>query len=155
MYFKCKNHKQLYHNVNCRGKAGQRRSRKRILTGIPAQIKSYRWKKAVIASKQRVINSTYVQVKRDSNPKFKFNLTLEQFDTILFNNCHYCGSAPSIKTKSGKLLRNGIDRIDPFKNYTESNCVPSCWMCNRMKWQWSTDEFLAQVAKIYKHLIQA
>ena len=149
--FSTKNVKQIYCTKRCGGKAGQKRCRQRIAAGIPPQLKSDKWKKAVIASPQQVVKSTYLQVKRDSNPIFEFALTVEQFGKLIFEPCHYCGALPNIKTKSGKLLRNGLDRRDPAKGYIWANCVPSCWQCNRMKWQWLETEFLTHISKINQY----
>jgi 5-methylcytosine-specific restriction endonuclease McrA len=72
----------------------------------------------------------------------KMELTPEQFTDYLYLDCVYCG------TKS-----TGIDRIDSNGDYTIDNCQPCCQQCNLMKFTYSTDEFIKQVKRIYKHLM--
>lgn len=143
--------RRIYCSRRCRGKAGQQRSRDRRKAGVPILKKSTAWTKAVVASKARVIRATYSQFVRDRNHRFKFTLTVRQFGSLVFRKCHYCGADPSVKTKSGRLLRNGIDRVDPRIGYVLKNCVPCCWQCNRMKWNWSTAEFSAHINRIHAH----
>lgn len=91
---------------------------------------------------------------------WSFNLTDEQFNTLIYGNCFYCGEPPC-ENKSDlrynktdkKFLRNGIDRVDTNKGYDFENCVLCCTMCNRMKLNFEVNNFLSQVSKIYqKHL---
>lgn len=92
---------------------------------------------------------------------FEFLLTGEEFDTLIKNSCYYCGSKPSIhksdlrynKTKE-IFIRNGIDRKDSSKGYTMENVVTCCKMCNKMKMAYHIDDWLSQVAKIYKNIIE-
>jgi hypothetical protein len=53
----------------------------------------------------------------------EWGLTLEQFSQFVGIGCSYCG---------GPLARLGsnIDRIDNTKGYFVDNCVPSCGICN-------------------------
>ncbi len=53
----------------------------------------------------------------------EWGLTLEQFKAFVDVGCTYCG---------GPLARLGsnIDRIDNTKGYFPDNCVPSCGICN-------------------------
>lgn len=140
--------RHYYCGVPCRRRAAQRRFRLARKKGVPLTAKSEVWKKAVTASKRRVLMASYAQAIRDRNHKYEFSITPKQFGVIIFSNCHYCGAPPSIKTKSGGLLRNGIDRVDHSIGYSSTNCVPACWLCNRMKWQLSSDAFLNHVRKI-------
>jgi hypothetical protein len=68
-----------------------------------------------------------------------FDLTEEQVENIIEKPCFYCGKNHS----------DGIDRIDSTKPYTVNNCVPCCFICNRMKNKFSLDLFLDKVEKIY------
>lgn len=54
-------------------------------------------------------------------------------------SCHLCGRSPAL----------GIDRIDSTKKYTIDNCMACCSLCNYMKKDSTTDEFLAQVTRMY------
>ena len=88
-----------------------------------------------------------------------FNLTFDQFNDLISQDCHYCGSEPEIKTSLLKradmnqppLKANGIDRIDSSKFYDLDNCVPCCSKCNMMKNNSELSDFLDHITKIYKH----
>lgn len=89
-------------------------------------------------------------------------ISYEQFLKLSAADCHYCGSPPSNvrNVKSGKKfdpdhrrsVLNGIDRVDSSVNYQLDNCVPCCYKCNSMKSDRSTEEFLAHIRKIIKHM---
>lgn len=72
---------------------------------------------------------------------YQFTLTTEEFTSIFHKECHYCGVEDS----------RGVDRVENAKGYTLNNSVPCCEMCNKMKWKWSADKFLKQVALIHAH----
>lgn len=91
-----------------------------------------------------------------------FELTFSQFKEIINKDCYYCGEPPSernhlnhYKNFNDLILVNGIDRIDSQKGYTLDNCVPCCSMCNRMKNNYSIDQFKNKIAQIYKYLISS
>ena len=74
-----------------------------------------------------------------------FDISEEDFIYLLDKNCNYCDSVPSnIKTtknfKSG-FLYSGVDRIDSSKEYSKSNCVPCCSVCNYAKSNMSIKKF--------------
>ena len=71
-----------------------------------------------------------------------FNLTNEEFISIISQPCYYCG----IKPTKDKLI--GIDRIDSSKDYIIENCVPCCEMCNKMKLNYSVSDWLNHMKKI-------
>lgn len=77
-----------------------------------------------------------------------FELSLEDFTNLISQNCVYCHSEP--KSSYIEYAHNGIDRIDNSKGYTIDNCVPCCSMCNFMKHDYSLQDFLHQIGKIYK-----
>lgn len=89
-----------------------------------------------------------------------FDLSFELFNEIITNNCAYCGAAPTIPTTQKYMKArqftsdpdvgfNGIDRVDSNKGYTQENCVPCCIKCNNMKWDYSKQDFLEHIRKIY------
>lgn len=49
----------------------------------------------------------------------------------------------------GEENANGIDRVDSTKHYTKENCVPCCFICNRMKNKYSINVFLEKIKQIY------
>ena len=94
--------------------------------------------------------------------KHDFNLSYDDFISIIKKPCYYCGEPPRPATmdqlkKRGNTQEptfyyNGIDRIDPNGNYDIHNCVPCCPVCNYMKHTLSKDAFYKQILKIVEHL---
>lgn len=72
----------------------------------------------------------------------EFPLSVEEFAAIVLLSCVYCGEDSK---------RIGIDRIDNTKGYIKENCAPCCKNCNYMKKNLTVQDFLAHIAKIYKH----
>ena len=95
---------------------------------------------------------------RASKIKIDFKLTKEKFQEIIKSNCNYCGIPPNNKLKhkfatiTEDYFYNGVDRINSDLGYTLNNVVPCCEQCNRMKLDWSREEFLNKVSQIYKFL---
>jgi hypothetical protein len=88
---------------------------------------------------------------------YSFNLTPEEFCDITTQNCHYCGIEPKQKFKEHNrevciYYYNGIDRVDNSIGYEFTNCVPSCGVCNRFKYDRTLDDFMKRVDNIYKNL---
>ena len=88
-----------------------------------------------------------------------WDLTKEQFNNLISENCYYCGNTPkeqqSLKryNKTGiPVLTNGVDRIDSNKGYSIDNCVPCCTICNRMKLNYSLTDFQQHINQIYNHM---
>jgi hypothetical protein len=86
----------------------------------------------------------------------EFELTLDQFKSITSSKCSYCGVAPSsihfgslaYTMDWGGYVSNGIDRVNSSLGYALDNCTPCCMICNKMKQQFSKEEFIAQCRKI-------
>lgn len=80
-----------------------------------------------------------------------FDLTFDQFSTLLAGDCAYCGQPPKLTqtTKYRAHSKNGIDRADNNIGYIASNCVSCCPSCNFMKRSMGVREFLERVAQIY------
>jgi hypothetical protein len=69
----------------------------------------------------------------------EFLLTFDEFNNFWGKNCYYC---------TDKIKTVGIDRIDNNKGYTIENCVPCCGICNRMKMQYTMDNFIKKCIEI-------
>lgn len=92
----------------------------------------------------------------------EFNLTKEEFISIIRKPCFYCGCGPyptsdKLKRERGSVREpdfyyTGIDRIDSNGAYDVSNCVPCCSTCNYMKRTSAQAEFYNQIVRIYNHL---
>ncbi len=78
----------------------------------------------------------------------KFNLIqLKAFENYIIGTCFYCGLKPQFPH-----TRNGIDRVDSSKGYTEDNCVSCCKFCNYAKNDYTLEIFKDWVIRIYTHL---
>lgn len=88
-----------------------------------------------------------------------FNLSEEEFKSLIKKDCYYCGEHPSrhqsVSYRSDYELVNGIDRIDSSKGYSIDNCVPCCNTCNLMKNTLSKETFLNKVSAIFNHSIKS
>lgn len=89
-----------------------------------------------------------------------FDLTYEDFEVLVTQNCYYCGDKPNQslcrndKHKSLIALYHGVDRVNNQKGYSYTNCVTACKTCNVGKHVLDVDDFLAMVEKIYINLIK-
>ena len=89
---------------------------------------------------------------------FGFSLTKEQFKGLIKQNCFYCGTKPhNVKNgirSNGKLIYNGIDRVDNTIGYIIDNCVTCCGDCNWMKKTYTQQEFILRIKLIYDHMLK-
>lgn len=112
-------------------------------------------------SNNSFINKVYKNYRDSAKVRgYSWELTDEQFLSLIKQNCFYCGDEPSHRhvrfgRNNGRKLSNtavnGIDRIDSSKGYCIENCVPCCSSCNYMKQAFPQDTFLNQIIKIYNH----
>lgn len=72
--------------------------------------------------------------------KIVFRLSVKYFKENFNKYCSYCGD---------KIKTIGIDRVDNSKGYIKDNCVLCCKICNRMKLNYSLEDFIKQCEKIY------
>lgn len=93
-----------------------------------------------------------------------FDISFEDFVNISRNPCAYCGLPPydihyaySKKRYSRGISAdvsttfNGLDRVDSSLGYFLENVVSCCFMCNRMKSDFSLEEFLKKIEEVYLH----
>jgi hypothetical protein len=91
------------------------------------------------------ISGKYANYKNAAKSRgFEFNLTLKEFSSFWQKPCTYCGA--EIKTI-------GIDRIDSSKGYYMENCVSCCCICNRMKTNYTTKDFIKHCEDVYMFCI--
>lgn len=110
-------------------------------------------------SKKRIQDTAIDNIMRAYKRKCKdkgreFNLTRDQFTSLIFKNCSYCGMAPVNRwrqqhTKKILFAYNGIDRMDANKGYSLDNCVASCLICNRVKSDMTFEDFKDHVKRMY------
>ena len=68
-----------------------------------------------------------------------FQITFLEYEQFFFKKeCSYC---PELNT-------TGIDRVDNSVGYILSNCVPCCEWCNRMKLDYTKDDFIKQCVNV-------
>ena len=93
-----------------------------------------------------------------------FDLTIEEFRELIEQPCNYCGEAysnemtdtvwrgkKSYEISNTILKYNGIDRVDNELGYNNKNCVPCCSTCNKMKSNYTFDNFIEHVEKIVNY----
>lgn len=86
-----------------------------------------------------------------------WNLSIEEFEGVAAQPCHYCGALATNTWGDNDLYNgawnyNGLDRIDSSKGYTPDNVVPCCTRCNYAKHDMTTAEFKAWVQRVYGHM---
>jgi len=91
--------------------------------------------------------------------KIKFSLTIEEFLSLVYSPCYYCGTEPSGHTTAKrrylpdvKIIHNGVDRVNSSQSYCKPNCVPCCKNCNWVKLDLSLSEFKSHIKKIALHM---
>lgn len=87
------------------------------------------------------------------NRGLAWDLTDEEFDRLISQDCAYCGCVPSMVEKgsgsrSGDFVHGGIDRVDNAQGYFMGNVVPCCRVCNRAKGGMSHAEYLAWIGRL-------
>jgi hypothetical protein len=92
------------------------------------------------------------RAKRDGHA---FELTFEEWFSIVDTPCEYCGAPPEVRRlpggSGGSYVASGIDRIDSGVGYVYTNCASCCNWCNKMKLDRTVEEFDAQIERIYTH----
>jgi hypothetical protein len=80
-------------------------------------------------------------------------LTYEQFKSLIFKNCVYCGATPytNTRTKNHAVLTNGVDRVMNEFGYDYCNSVTCCEICNRAKAALSLVEFKRWIERLRCH----
>lgn len=108
-----------------------------------------------IDKEKAAINNLFSRYKNSAkNRKINFNLTKENFTTLVKSNCYFCNSPPdkalnvSILTEERIVYLNGIDRLNSTENYTTDNVVPCCKKCNYAKGDLSVNEFKEHIQKL-------
>ena len=92
-------------------------------------------------SKSQSLEGKFIVYKRNSKANIReFKLTFDEFCLLCTQPCYYCDEI--------QLPFNGVDRMGSNKGYTLNNCVPCCSMCNKMKMEFSVDNFDNKCKKI-------
>lgn len=90
----------------------------------------------------------------------EFKLNDDEFKILTSSKCHYCKVVPykvhSIKSKdyrekgriNSEYAYNGLDRVDNEMEYSSSNCVPCCQICNYAKLDMPYAEFIEWINQL-------
>lgn len=95
--------------------------------------------------KQRDMYSRYLYTAARKN--LSWGISPELFRELIVQECTYCGAPPD--------KFNQLDRMHLGSPWTESNSVPCCRVCLRMKSQMSLPEFFRHLDKIQLFLRKA
>ena len=93
-----------------------------------------------------------------------FNIGMELFTYLIYQNCYYCNGEPSNIAKdrykkNNKEYRddntfifyNGIDRKENSVGYVKDNVVPCCKYCNSAKMDRPLADFISHIKQIYNN----
>jgi hypothetical protein len=84
----------------------------------------------------------------------EFSLSQGSFVELISAPCFYCGAEPGNMKRSKNRIApslfvySGIDRADNELGYIESNCVPCCILCNKLKGSRSQEDFIQHCKRI-------
>jgi hypothetical protein len=81
---------------------------------------------------------------RANDKKLCFELTEQRFSEKRQTPCYLCGKEQS------DIHKNGIDRLDNSKGYTEENTNSCCGDCNYLKRDYAYDKLIAKCNLIYE-----
>lgn len=127
-----------------RGKKWARSNRKRVVEIV---LKSRKKNKKKFDEYQKRFNKTdngRYRLYKSRHKTRGFNgevISLENYRKIIAQPCKYCGENEELR---------GIDRVNNDKGYTKKNSVACCKKCNYLKKDYSDEEFLEHIKKIYK-----
>jgi hypothetical protein len=129
----------------------------RLMTSIKANVKINKVpccdKCFGLPKGQSALNAYYLDYKKAAIKRgYSFLLSKDEFNTLIYKECFYCGTPPDKIVNSslkGGIKVGGIDRIDNLQGYTVDNCVPCCSYCNYAKRDRTTKDFLDWVKRIY------
>lgn len=109
-------------------------------------------------SEDPTINAVYTSYIWGAKQRgLNFDLSPAQFLNLIHQNCFYCDAPPiernTVTTHKHQYSKNlnGIDRLNSSKGYTIDNCVPCCKQCNKMKMEYSVEDFYSKIRKIFYH----
>lgn len=112
-----------------------------------------------IAAPRNVLKSHYRSGALKRN--FEFSLSDEEFNSLIHGKCYYCGQEPVINKSDSRynkttetFIRNGIDRKNSNEGYFKDNCVSCCTMCNRMKLDYTLNDFFIKIQQIYNYSLK-
>jgi hypothetical protein len=111
----------------------------------------------ILPNNQGIINEVYKNYKQaDKKRDYSFDLSKDEFKSIILSNCFYCGMSPNMTGLSTKrkyttdFVYNGVDRVDNTIGYTIENCVPCCKICNNSKSTLTLEGWKTWIKQVYE-----
>lgn len=100
----------------------------------------------------------YIRYRKGATRRnLSFTITKDEFSNLINKPCFYCGSLPNQVSHGcrgyGKVIYQGIDRIDSSRGYEIDNVVPCCKNCNYAKNSMSQKDFIDLVKRQYNTLV--
>jgi hypothetical protein len=119
--------------------------------GKRARLKNQR--KDAHPEKEYVLRKSLISYRSGAKRRgYVFDLTFDQFVSIVQSPCEYCGLPSRLVVFYGKgAYINGIDRTDSKVGYTVDNCVPCCNICNFAKKDLSLEQFKKWIVRLVEH----
>ena len=110
--------------------------------------------KKKLSDEDRVKNSLFTEYKTSAKQRnLDFDLSSETLFSKVHENCTYCGNPPSKPHRECEsFLYNGLDRIDNDIGYVETNITSCCYICNKMKGNLSSEDFLEHLNNIFTRI---
>lgn len=119
-------------------------------------------RKNINANQAKMGTAMYIYKNRYSDGDISF----EDFLKMSNEYCFYCGAAPyksfnlyklkdgctKLSAENGYFTYNGLDRIDQNLPHFKNNVVTCCAICNWMKTNHSSYDFIKHITKIYFNL---
>lgn len=110
--------------------------------------KYYQEKKELILTTnskwRQTLNGRYVSYRNSAKQRnINWELTKEDFEKFWQKDCYYCGE---------KIETIGIDRKDSSIGYKIDNIISCCYGCNIGKLDYTYDEYINRIIKIYNNL---
>ena len=99
----------------------------------------------------------YSYESRAGRKDLDFEISKDEFLSLIHLDCFYCGESPKKyfkwKNLNGGLFYNGLDRLDNNKGYVIDNVVPCCENCNYAKRKMSYNDFKQWIFSLSDHMI--
>lgn len=101
------------------------------------------------------MRSNYSSLKRRAKQKgLSVSLTFLEYANLKRKDCAYCGVENILLKYYCEVMRINtpwlsIDRKDNKQGYHLSNCVPACYLCNKIKGSFFNYEEMCQIGKMF------
>jgi len=105
---------------------------------------------------QAPMHKTYYKYQHSAKRRgYEFNLDEETFFSTIQQPCAFCGqqwTSHEVSKAGYEYKFTGLDRVESTKGYVKGNILPCCKVCNRMKSDMNTYDFVLHLHKVCEHL---